>query len=91
MRALARWDQKLKDYPFNKIHNYTIKRESIEAMTGYVSSVEFTDGSLWIPTRGDLANPRLQKIAAPSAEEQRLVQLYRRKGLNALIEEVKKF
>ena len=37
LRALARWDQKLRDYPFNKIHNYTIKRESIESMTEELS------------------------------------------------------
>jgi exopolyphosphatase / guanosine-5'-triphosphate,3'-diphosphate pyrophosphatase len=32
LRALTRWDQKLRDYPFNKIHNYSLKRESVDAM-----------------------------------------------------------
>lgn len=64
---------------------------AIESMSGYVSNVEFADGSVWIPTRADLANPRLAKIAAPSAEEQRLLQLYRKRGLNGLIEELKKY
>jgi exopolyphosphatase / guanosine-5'-triphosphate,3'-diphosphate pyrophosphatase len=32
LRALTRWDQKLRDYPFNKIHNYSLKRESVEVM-----------------------------------------------------------
>jgi exopolyphosphatase / guanosine-5'-triphosphate,3'-diphosphate pyrophosphatase len=39
LRALARWDQKLKDYPFNKIHNYVIKRESVESMTEELSNL----------------------------------------------------
>jgi len=64
---------------------------SIEGMTGFVSTVEFADGSVWIPTRSDLADPRLKSVMGPSPEEQRLVQLYRRKGLNALVEELKKF
>ena len=38
----------------------------------------------------DLADPRLSKLVPPSPEEQRLVQLYRRKGLQALVEELKK-
>ena len=32
LRALTRWDQKLRDYPFNKIHSYSLKRESVEVM-----------------------------------------------------------
>jgi hypothetical protein len=64
---------------------------SIEGMTGFVSTVEFTDGSVWIPSRSDLADAKLRMVMAPSPEEQRLVQLYRKKGLNALVEELKKF
>jgi hypothetical protein len=63
----------------------------IEAMTGFVSSVEFADGSLWIPTRGDLDAPQLQRVVAPSDEEQRLAQIYRKKGMQALIAELGKF
>jgi hypothetical protein len=64
---------------------------TIEGMTGFVSSVEFTDGTLWIPTRGDLGTPELQRVVAPSDEEQRLAQIYRKKGLTALIAELNKF
>jgi hypothetical protein len=64
---------------------------AIESMTGFVSSVEFADGTLWIPTRGDLGSPQLQRVMAPSDEEQRLAQIYRKKGLNALIAELNKF
>jgi hypothetical protein len=64
---------------------------AIEGMTGFVSSVEFSDGSMWIPSRTDLSDPRLQRVVAPSAEEQRLVQLYHKKGLKAVLDELKKF
>jgi exopolyphosphatase / guanosine-5'-triphosphate,3'-diphosphate pyrophosphatase len=39
LRALARWDQSLKDYPFNKIHNYGLKRQSVESMSKELSSL----------------------------------------------------
>ncbi len=39
LRALARWDQEFKDYPFNKLHNYSIKRESIELMAKELSQL----------------------------------------------------
>ena len=60
-------------------------------MTGYVSNVEFADGTLWIPNRSDLANPRLQKIVAPSAEEQRLLQNIAGRVPKALEDELNKF
>jgi hypothetical protein len=62
----------------------------VEAMTGYVASVEFADGKLWIPTRNELGDPRLQRVLAPSPEEQRLTDLYRKKGLPAVMEELKR-
>jgi hypothetical protein len=64
---------------------------AIEGITGFVSSVEFADGKVWIPSRESLSTPRLQRVLAPSAEEQRLTAIYTRKGLNALVEELKKF
>jgi hypothetical protein len=66
-------------------------RTSVEGMTGYVASVEFADGSMWIPSREELNDPTLRRVVAPSPEEQRLVQIYRKRGLNAVIEELKKF
>ncbi len=67
------------------------KRISIQGMTGYISSVGFTDGSYWIPDRNELADSHLRRVVAPSPEEQRLAQLYQKRGLNRLIEELKKF
>ncbi len=66
-------------------------RTSVEGMTGYVASVEFMDGSMWIPSRAELDDPVLRRVVAASPEEQRLVQIYRKRGLNAVIEELKKF
>jgi hypothetical protein len=63
----------------------------IEGMTGFVSSVEFADGTVWIPTRNDLDAPQLQRVVAPSGEEQRLAQIYRKKGMKALVAELNKF
>jgi hypothetical protein len=60
-------------------------------MTGFVSSVEFIDGSMWIPNRAELDDPVLRRVVAPSPEEQRLVQIYRKRGIAAVIEELKKF
>lgn len=39
VRALTRWDQKLRDYPFNKIHNYSLKRESVDTMSRELRSL----------------------------------------------------
>ncbi len=66
-------------------------RTSVEAMTGYVASVEFADGSYWVPSRTSLEDPKLRRLVAPSPEEQRLASIYRKKGLGALVEELKKF
>jgi hypothetical protein len=63
----------------------------IAGMTGFVSQVEYADGKVWVPNRESLVNARLLGVLAPSPEEQRLTDLYRKKGLNALVEELKKF
>jgi hypothetical protein len=64
---------------------------SIRGMTGFVNQVEFTDGKVWVPSRQDLEGAALLKVLPPSPEEQRLADLYRKKGLTALVEELKKF
>lgn len=63
----------------------------VQSMTGYVSQVEFSDGSLWIPTRESLEDLAQRRVIAPSPEEQRLVQIYRKRSLTAVIDELKKF
>ena len=57
---------------------------SIAGMTGFVGQVEFADGKVWIPDRESLANAQLLGILEPSPEEQRLTDLYRKKGPKAV-------
>ncbi len=64
---------------------------TIAGMTGFVSQVEFTDGSVWIPSRAALGDPKLSRVVAPSPEEQRLTELYRKKGLAAVVAELNKY
>jgi len=66
-------------------------RTGIKGMTAFVNNVEYSDGRFWIPNRTDLSSERMRHIVAPSPEEQRLVQIYRKRGLKALVEELKKF
>ncbi len=66
-------------------------RTSIQSMTGFISHVEFTDGTMWIPSHAELDDPVLRRVVAPSPEEQRLVQIYRRRGVAAVMDELKKF
>ena len=64
---------------------------AVQSMAGFVSQVEFADGTVWVPNRRNLQNTMLLKVLAPSPEEQRLSDLYRKKGIGALVEELKKF
>ena len=64
---------------------------TIQGMTGFVNHVEYADGEVWIPSRTSLEDPRIARVAAPSPEEQRLTEIYRRKGAKALADELKKF
>ena len=63
---------------------------SIASMTGFVSQVEFADGKVWVPNRLALQLSGLLRVVAPSPEEQRLADMYRTKGLNAVVEELRK-
>jgi len=65
--------------------------KALHGMTGFVSSVEFSDGSCWIPSRAALDDPLLKRVASPSPEEQRRARIYKTKGLDALVAELKKF
>jgi hypothetical protein len=63
----------------------------IESMTGFVSQVEFADGHVWVPSRQDLISSPLLRILAPSPEEQRLADIYSKKGLAALTAELSRY
>ena len=64
---------------------------AIQGMSGYFRQVQFDDGSVWIPARQDLARSELTETIPVSPEEQRLSDIYRVKGLKALIEELRRF
>jgi hypothetical protein len=65
---------------------------SIRKVTGFVNQVEFADGKVWVPSRQNMeSNPLLMQVLEPSAEEERLANLYVTKGLPALVEELKKY
>jgi hypothetical protein len=63
----------------------------ILGMTGFVSEVEFADGKVWVPSRDDLKSSPLLRIMAPSPEEQRLADIYSKKGLAALVAELNRY
>lgn len=66
----------------------------IGGLLAFVGDVEFADGKLWIPTRGDIeeatSDPVLRRALGTSPEQQRLADVYRRKGLSGLAEELRK-
>jgi hypothetical protein len=65
---------------------------SIRKVTGFVNQVEFADGKMWVPSRQNMdSNPLLLQVMEPSAEEERLANLYVNKGIGALVDELKKY
>ena len=64
---------------------------AISGMSGYVSQVQFEDGSFWIPSRSSLAESELIRSTPVSAEEQRLCTVYSRRGVEAVVRELAKF
>jgi hypothetical protein len=63
----------------------------VKSMRGYISHVQYADGEVWIPSREDLAGNQLETLTGPSPEEQRLTNLYRKHGLQALVKELSSF
>ena len=57
---------------------------AIDDVHAFLNSIEFEDGTLWIP-------PRSHRSPTPSPEEQRLTDLYRRRGLDAVVQELNRF
>jgi hypothetical protein len=71
--------------------SHTGRPIDIAGMTGYVSQVEFADGHVWVPSRKDLDSSPLLRVTTPSPEEQRLADLYLKKGLGALVAELNRY
>jgi hypothetical protein len=64
---------------------------NVQAATGFVRRVQFADGQLWVPTREDLERYQLEKTLPPSIAEQSLAAVYLKKGIQGLIEDLKKY
>ncbi|MEO8372586.1 MAG: hypothetical protein ABI806_25600 [Candidatus Solibacter sp.] len=64
---------------------------NVSKMVGFVNQVEFADGRIWVPNRQSLENAMLLKVLPASAEEQRLSDIYRKRGVDALAAELSKF
>jgi hypothetical protein len=64
----------------------------IQNMTGFVSVVEYSDGSIWIPKRESLQrSDLLRRVMPPSLEEQHIGDIYRNEGIDALVRYLNKF
>lgn len=63
----------------------------IGGMSGYVRRVEFSDGTVWTPSRTALSQAALLDVEPISNEETRLAAVYRSQGLQALVNELGKF
>ncbi|MCW5965838.1 MAG: hypothetical protein KIT83_17495 [Bryobacterales bacterium] len=57
-------------------------------MVGYVSQVQFADGSIWMPDLYDSRMPARLRQLRVSPEQQRLASVYLRHGLDALVAEL---
>ena len=73
--------------------NFTSRGRPVQVrnMVGFVNQVQFIDGKIWVPNRESLANTTLLNVLPPSAEEQRLTDIYRRRGVEALAAELNKY
>jgi hypothetical protein len=63
----------------------------IDSMTGFVRQVEFADGKVWVPSRKDLNSSSLLRTMSPSTEEQRLLDIYARQGIGALVADLNRY
>jgi hypothetical protein len=66
----------------------------VSSLLAFVNNVEFVDGKFWIPSRIDISqatkDPLLRRALGSSPEQQRLSDIYRRKGMSGLQEELKR-
>jgi len=81
-------DRRFSFWPVNEGENRDFL---VKGIRGFITQVQFEDGSLWIPSREDLRQANLLELLPASPEEQRLTNLYRRRGLDGLIEELGRY
>jgi hypothetical protein len=63
---------------------------SLAALTGYLRLAEFAGGGMWAPPRAALRDPRLAGVVGASGEEQRLAEFDRHKGLDAVVQRLRR-
>lgn len=61
----------------------------VGGLSGYLQSVEFEDGEIWVPSSA-LEEARRKGLAPAGGELQRLAELYRRKGLDSVLTELRR-
>jgi hypothetical protein len=61
----------------------------ITALTAYPAMVEFSDGEMWVPPRGAWQDARLAAALPVSGEMMRLAGLYRLKGLQTVVQQLR--
>jgi hypothetical protein len=64
---------------------------AIDSLTGFVRQVEFADNKVWVPSRKDLNSSALLRTMSPSTEEQRLLDIYARQGIGALVADLNRY
>lgn len=67
------------------------KPVDIQGITGFVRQVEFSTGGVWVPSRADLQTNPILRDMTPSPEEQRLADIYSKKGLAALVADLNRY
>jgi len=61
----------------------------VDALKVYPALVEFEDGSVWVPTAAAWAQPGLREALPVSGEMARLAELYRKRGLEAVVQQLR--
>jgi len=61
----------------------------VTGLTAYPAVVEFSDGEMWIPPQSAMRDPRLASVLPVSGEMLRIAGLYRRKGIDAVVQQLR--
>lgn len=62
---------------------------SVEALTVYPALVEFEDGGVWVPGAAAWTLPGVREALPVSGELMRLAELYRKRGLEAVVQQLR--
>jgi hypothetical protein len=66
----------------------------VDGVAVFVNDVQFDNGDVWVPSRSDIAgadlDPALKSAIAKSPEQQKLAEIYRKRGFNALCDELRR-